>query len=298
MDISTLYLTNNSPSSITIEKITKYQHVRLDKNENGVAELVLCRPQKLNTMTDQFFNEFVSIFDEIQSDSSIRVVIIWAEGKLFTAGLDLIEAGTMLSGSNDDDQDQDPASQNIKLLKLIRKWQAAFDKINKCSKPVIAAVHNNCIGGGVDLITACDIRLCTKDSYFSIKETKLAIVADLGTLQRISRICGCGFAREMALTGERVDSSMALKFGLVTHVYDTKEILLEEARKLALQIASNSPLVVQSTKMIMNHADDHTIDQGLLRVALHNSIFLKSNDLNEAVASFAEKRTPVFKSKL
>ncbi|KYQ93510.1 enoyl Coenzyme A hydratase [Tieghemostelium lacteum] len=297
--MESLVFSNNSPSSINIQ-VKNYEYIRLDKKENGVAELVLNRGKQLNTMNDDFFNEFISIFNEIQNDNAIRVVIVWAEGRMFSAGLNLVQVGPMLSGGNDSEKGEEDslASNNLKVFRLVRRWQSSFDKINKCTKPVIAAIHNMCIGGAVDLVTACDIRLCSEDAVFSIKETQLAIVADLGTLQRIGRICGSGFAREIAFTGANIDSQSALRNKLVNHVYKTKEILLEEARKLATQISKNSPLVVQSTKIMLNHADDHTIDEGLLRVALHNSAFLKSDDLNEAVASFIEKRPPIYKSNL
>ncbi|GAM28846.1 hypothetical protein SAMD00019534_120220 [Acytostelium subglobosum LB1] len=291
--MESLYYTNNSPSFISVP-VDEFKCLKLQTSDNGIAELIMTSKNKLNLMTDQFFNEFIAAFDKIQNDKSIRVVIIWSDGKLFSAGLDLVTASSSMST----DDTQSFADQGVAIFKLVRRWQASFDKINKCSKPVIAAVHGHCIGGAVDLITACDIRLCTSDAAFSIKETKLAIVADLGTLQRIQRVCGTGFAREMAFTGEPANASTAEKFGLVNKVLKDKDELLAEARSMAAKIAANSPMVVQSTKLIMNHAQDHTIDEGLLRVALHNSIFLKNDDLVEAVGAFTEKRAPIFKSSL
>ncbi|KAF2077747.1 hypothetical protein CYY_000934 [Polysphondylium violaceum] len=293
---NSLFFTNNSPSCTIPNKIDKYEYIRLDKPKPGsfVAELVLNRPKKLNSMTDDFFNEFNKVWDEIQSDESIRVVVVWGEGRMFTAGLDLVSIGPLIQG----DSEKSQAVQNVELFKMVRRWQSAFDKINKCSKPVIAAIHGYCIGGGVDLACACDIRLCTKDAKFSIKETKLAIVADLGTLQRVAKICGTGFAREMAFTGEDIDSENAKRCRLVNHVYADQATLMKEARDMAERISKNSALVAQSTKLILNHADDHKIDEGLLRVALHNTAFLKSDDLNEAAASFMEKRAAIFHNNL
>ncbi|EGG22392.1 enoyl Coenzyme A hydratase [Cavenderia fasciculata] len=291
--MDSLFHTNNSPSFYSVVKtIDKYEHLKLEKNvDTGVAELILTSSNGLNLMSDQFFDELISIFETIQLDEKIRVVIIYSDGKIFSGGLDLAAASSQLSDTEGTVQEQ-----SSKLFRLIRRWQCAFDRIEKCLKPVIAAVHGHCLGGAIDLITACDIRLCSSDATFSILETKLAIVADLGTLQRIQRICGVGNAREMAYTSRRIDSATASRYQLVNNVYSDKTTLLQEAHKLAKQIAANSPLVVQSTKMILNHSLDHKIDEGLLRVALHNTAFLRSNDLMEAVSSFMEKRTPIFKS--
>jgi len=148
------------------------------------------------------------------------------------------------------------------------------------------------------LITACDIRLCTKEAQFSIKETKIAIVADLGTLQRVSKVTSKGFAREIAFSGENFSAERALRFGFVNEVYETKEDLLKGARKLASDISANSPLVVQGTKFTLNYADEHNTKDSLLQIALWNSAFLKSEDLTEAFVSFMEKKKPTFKSKL
>jgi enoyl-CoA hydratase/carnithine racemase len=163
---------------------------------------------------------------------------------------------------------------------------------------VISAIHGVCIGGGVDLVTACDIRLCTKDTKFSVRETKIAIVADLGTLQRITRICGRGFTREIALTGDDIEASRAYHFGLVNQVYENQEDLMIGARKMANNISSNSPLVVQGTKHILEYSEDHTVEEGTKYTALWNSAFLKSDDLKEAIMSFMSKKKPVFKNRL
>eukprot|EP01113_Clastostelium_recurvatum_P043740 TRINITY_DN7285_c0_g1_i2.p1 TRINITY_DN7285_c0_g1~~TRINITY_DN7285_c0_g1_i2.p1 ORF type:complete len:246 (+),score=50.14 TRINITY_DN7285_c0_g1_i2:156-893(+) len=245
-------------------------------------------------MTPSFFDEIFKIFDDLDVDSDVKVVIIWAEGKVFTAGLDLKEAAGLLSGSST----SDPVEANVSLYKHIKSLQNAFDRIHTCKKPVIAAIHGNCVGGGVDLVTACDIRMCTQDAKFSVKETKLAIVADLGTLQRLPRLIGRGAAREMCFTGADYPSDWALRHHLVNEVFPDKDALLKAARSLALSIASNSPLVVQGTKVVLNYSDEHNLKDGLEHIALFNSAFLRSDDLQEAVMSFMEKRPPIFKSRL
>lgn len=181
---------------------------------------------------------------------------------------------------------------------MIRRWQNSFSRLQKTTKPVIVAIHGKCIGGGVDLITAADIRLASKDASFSIAETKLAIVADLGTLQRITRIVGRGHSRELAFTSGFISAERAAQIGLVNHVYEDKEKLLAAARKMAQDIADFSPLVVQATKKVLQYSENHTEEEGLEHTALWNTSFIKSADLAEAVSSFVNRRKPNFNCKL
>ncbi|MBI3737260.1 crotonase/enoyl-CoA hydratase family protein [Candidatus Sumerlaeota bacterium] len=270
-----------------------YTTIRLERDGGPVAEVVLNNPDKLNAMSPEFFEEIHRAFLAIEEDRTIRAAVVWAEGRLFTAGLDLKSAAeSLLTGKGNGSS---KARSNLQLLDHIKKLQACFSAIESCPKPVIAAVHGHCIGGGVDLSCACDIRLCTSDAAFSIHETKIAIVADLGTLQRISRIVGRGVAREMAFTGKRIGAYRALRCGFVNEVYPDKESLLAGARELAKEIAVNSPLAVQGAKIVLNYSDQHTIEEGLDFVAQWNASFLHSHDLTEAVAAFLQKRAPVFK---
>jgi len=242
---------------------------------------------------ESFFSEIQKMFEMIDSASDIRVVIIWAEGRMFTAGLDLKEASNILITG-----EESRVIQTAALYKHIKALQRAFNTISNCKKPVIAAVHGACIGGGIDLITACDIRICSADATFSVKETKMAIVADLGTLQRLPKLIGKGPAREMCLTGNPVGALQAKSFNLVNEVFETKEKMLVGARTMATSIAENSPLVVQGTKLVMNFADEHSITDGLEHVALFNSAFLHSDDLQEAFLSFMHKKKPLFRNNL
>ena len=176
-------------------------------------------------------------------------------------------------------------------------WQRSVTAIAECRKPVVAAVHGLCLGGGIDVLTACDVRVASRDARFGVREVKVAMVADLGTLQRLSRIVGEGHARELALTGKDFDAARALRIGLVNDVYDTKELAEEAARAIAQEICDNPPLVVQGVKDVMNARIRAADDAGLRYVALHNSAFLQSADLGEAFAAFAEKRKPRFTGK-
>ncbi len=270
---------------------TKYTVIRVDRN-GPIAEVVLDNPDRLNAMAPVFFTEIKQAFEEIDADPEIRVAILWAEGRLFTAGLDLKAALEGVLGGNSGNGSV--VTNNLDMYKTIHDLQDAMSASEKCRKPVIAAVHGHCIGGGVDLTTACDIRLCTKDATFAIHETKIAIVADVGTLQRITNVAGRGMAREMAYTGKRLTADRALRCGLVNEVYEDKEKLLEGAREMAAEIAANSPLAVQGTKAVLNYSDEHTTEEGLEYVAQWNSAFLHSEDLKEAITAFIEKRQPEF----
>jgi enoyl-CoA hydratase/carnithine racemase len=271
-----------------------YQRLKIERN-GDIAEVVLAQPKTRNALDNTYFLEFGIAFKELDKDESVNVILLRADGNTFSAGLDLkVAAGTLLSK----DEDVSPAVSNLAFMKMLLSWQKSITAIEKCKKPVIVACQGPVIGAAVDIITACDIRLCTKDAYFSIRETKVGLVADLGTLQRISPIVGKAFAREMAFTGGDFDSTRALQNHLVSNVFEDTETMLVAARKLAKNIAANSPLVVQGTKKVLQYAEKHGTDQGLDQVALWNSAFIKSDDLGEAIIAFMEKRQPKFKNKL
>jgi enoyl-CoA hydratase len=186
------------------------------------------------------------------------------------------------------------ARERSSLKELIERLQRAISSVAACKKPVIAAVGGACIGGGVDLITACDVRLCSQDARFSVREVKLAMVADVGTLARLPAIVGQGHARLLALTGDDFDAARAEKIGLVEDVYPTQEALFEAARAMALRIAANPPLAVEGIKSVLNLASERAARDSLSAVALWNAAFLPSHDLREAITAFAAKREPSF----
>ncbi len=269
--------------------------VRLEAT-GPIAEVILDRPDKLNAMAPSFFDQIRQAFERVDQEDTIRVAILRAEGRHFTAGLDLKAAANNVL-SPDADAATSPVTANTRLYRLIRDWQNSISAAERCRKPVIAAVHGYCIGGGVDLTTACDIRLCTADATFSIHETKLAMVADIGTLQRITAIVGKGMAREMAFTGKQITAEHAERCGLVNAVYVDQNSLLAGARAMAEEIAANSPLAVQGTKQVLQYSEEHTIDEGLDHVAHWNASFLHSQDLVEAMTAYMEKRPPVFQGR-
>ncbi len=258
--------------------------------KNGVGFVTLSRPEKRNVMDGDFFKGLVEAVDVIDKDPEVRVAVLRADGKSFTAGLDLGWAGALLSeGTGADAREL--------LRKSVLALQNSNNVIERSLKPVIAAVHSHCIGGGIDMIAACDIRLCTKDTVFSIRETKLAIIADLGTLQRLPGIVGQGWYRELALTGRDFSADEALRMGFVTRVLPDKDALWAEAEKLAADIASLPPLTVQGVKDVALFTRDYGVSASLQYVAQKNAAQLPSEDLMEAVMAFMQKRAPVFKGK-
>jgi enoyl-CoA hydratase len=257
------------------------------KRDERLVWLTFDRPEKRNAMDFAFFEEIAAHFDRFDKDPEIRAVIINAEGKGFTAGLDLTEAGDILGNGS-------AASRDTTYRKII-ELQESMNIIERCRKPVIAAVHGHCIGGGVDLLCVCDVRIASKDAVFSIRETRIAITADLGTLQRLPHIIGHGWFRELALTGRDFTAEEAFRMGFITKICEDKEELEKEALKIALSIANNPPLAVQGVKEVILFSRDNGVYPGLKYVAQKNSAALPSEDLIEAVGAFMEKRKPVFK---
>jgi len=258
-----------------------------------VATLWLDRPEARNAMGLALWQDLPRAAEAVASDSSIRVLILAAKGPSFTVGLDLKEMGGSLSG--DGTTATSRASASKRFMKDVARMQQAVTCMAELSVPVIAAVHGYCIGGGVDLITACDIRLASADAIFSVREAKVAIVADLGTLQRLPRIIGAGHVAELALTGKDITADRAATIGLVNHVCGASaEDVYEAAQALATEIAANSPLAVQGTKSVLAANDGKTIAEGLDYVARWNAMYIQSNDLREAMMAFLERRPPVF----
>jgi len=254
-----------------------------------IATLTLVAP----TMPPAFFPELREAFASISASPDIRAVVLRSSAKGFSYGLDLPatfkEHAKIFTGGG--------ATERTALLALIRDWQDCIETVVRCPVPVIAAVHGPCIGGGIDLITACDIRLASREAVFSVRETRIAIVADLGTLQRLPAIVGQGHARELALTGCDIDATRAAEVGLVNHVHDSVADLHSAANDMATSIAKNPPLTVRGVKDVLDFGRDHGPQAGLSYVGAWNSAFLASEDLGEAMAAFMGKREPEFKGK-
>lgn len=268
--------------------MTDQKNFKVEK-DGHIAWLTMNRPEKRNSMGRSYFEELAENFKEFEVDNDVRVVVIKAEGKSFTSGLDLVDASESFTGTGADSRET--------LRKWVLEGQESLNLIEKCSKPVIGAAHSHCIGGGVDLLSACDIRIASKDAIFSIRETRIAIIADLGTLQRLPHIIGQGWFRELALTGRDFTAEEALKMGFITRICEDKDALIKEAETLASHIAGLAPLAVQGTKDTINYSRDNGVYPGLKYVAQKNAVFLLSEDLGEAMAAFLEKREPIYKGK-
>ncbi len=267
-----------------------YADLRIER-DGAVAEVVLARAAKRNALTFDMFDQLRRAFTALDRDPSVRAVILRGDGPMFCAGLDLLASAAALMGG---EEGESPAQKSRRLYDLIKELQAGVTAIARCSKPVVAAVHDQCLGGGVDLITAADMRVCSADARFSVFETRVAIVADVGTLQRLTPVVGRGMAREMAFTGRKIDAGRALNCGLVNQVFDDHDACLAGARALAQEIAANSPMAVQGTKRVLDYSDEHNTDDGLEFVAQWNTAFLQSHDLAEALQAFMERRPGVY----
>jgi enoyl-CoA hydratase len=244
-------------------------------------------------MPPLFFRELREVFEQIAQEDQLRAVLIQSKQKHFSYGLDLMAAfqehGTLFSASG--------AKDRMALFGLIQKLQANMEAVASCPIPVISAIHGWCIGGGLDLISACDIRLCTQDTKISLRETKIAIVADLGSLQRLQPIIGAGNLRELAFTGKDINAARAKEMGLINQICEDKQSLETAAMQMAQEIAQNPPLTVRGVKQVLRFGADKSIEAGLAYVAAWNSAFLASEDLGEAVAAFSEKRPPHYEGK-
>jgi enoyl-CoA hydratase len=261
--------------------------------DEGVATLLLDRAEKRNALGPAFWSDLPRFMEDLDADDEVRCVVIAAAGPHFSVGLDLSSFGAI--GSAPRAESSSKVGDNRELFESVLRMQASVTSVADCKKPVIAAVHGYCIGGGVDLIAACDVRLCADDAVFSVRETKIAIVADLGSLQRLPHLIGAGHVAELALTGKDVDAERARRIGLVNDVYaGGAEGVRKAASALALEIAANSPLAVQGTKAVLAANDGRTVAEGLEYVAWWNSLYLRSDDLTEAMTAFFEKRPPTF----
>ncbi len=264
-----------------------YDHVEIDVND-GVGWLWLNRPDKLNAMSEDMWADIPAAVAELDADESVRVIVVAGRGRAFTVGIDLTMLGSLQMDSKSE------AEKRTKLYAEIKRLQRTNSAFADSAKPTIAAVHGYCLGAGIDLITACDIRIASADATFSVRETKMGLVADVGTMQRLPKIIAPGHVAELVFTGRDIDAAEAARIGLVNRVHDDAEAMLAAAHEVAEEIAANSPLVVQGAKRVLAAEADMSTEAALDHIALWNSAFLWSNDLNEAMMAFIEKRPPDF----
>lgn len=259
--------------------------------DGRVAEVTLLGPNKGNAMGPDFWRELPLVFGALDADPQVRAIVLTGSGKHFSYGLDL---PAMLPSWSEYLSGEALAKARLGLLDEIRRLQDSVTSIAATRKPVIAAVSGWCVGGGVDVISAADIRLASAEAKFSVREVKVAIVADVGSLQRLASIVGEGHLRELALTGKDIDAARAEKIGLVNDVYPDRDAVLAAARELAAEIAANPPLVVQGVKEVLSVNTEERVRAGLRYVSAWNAAFLPSKDLGEAVQAFVQRREPDF----
>jgi enoyl-CoA hydratase len=286
---------------------TKFESPVLSlEQDEFVATLWLDRPEARNAMGMDLWQDLPRAMAAVSEDNSVRAVVIAAKGPHFSVGLDLKAMGNLLAGGEDGagggrgggGGSGGPAPSTAARARGARtevlRLQSAITSVARCPKPVIAAVHGYCIGGGVDLIAACDIRLASIDASFSVREAKMAIVADLGSLQRLPAIISAGHLAELAFTAKDISAERAKEIGLVNDVCGDAEGVLKAARELAAEISANSPIAVQGTKAVLAANEGRTVAEGLDYVATWNAGMLASDDLVEALSAFMEKRSPKF----
>lgn len=275
--------------------------IRVVIDNDGVCWLELNRPNKLNSMNRAFWKELRECVTSLSQNSAVKCIVVASSStRIFSAGLDLQDLPFTQNEKTDTsagvkEPKGDVGRKSLLLYQLVSEMQATFTALEKCRVPILAAVHGGCIGAGVDLITACDMRYCTTESFFSVKEVDLGLAADVGTLQRLPKVTGNASAvREWCFTGRKVDSQEALNAGLVSRVLGTREELHTFCLNLARQIAKKSPIAVLGTKRILVHSRDHSVPESLDYVALWNSVMLQSDDLEVATRAAISKIQPRF----
>ena len=254
----------------------------------GIAHVELARPDKFNAMDRDMFAAIGEAFRALGRDPAVRAILLSGRGKHFTAGLDLDYASRQFPPARDAARAAEARLRHIEWL------QDAFSALERARPPVVAAIHGGCIGAGVDLAAACDLRVASADAFFQVAEVDVAITADLGTLQRLGYLIPHGVLRELAFTGRRMGAEEAARYGLVNRIAADAGQALTDARALAAEIAAKSPLAIAGAKRSLNHSRGRPVEEGLRDVATWNAATLVSDDLGEAIRARLGKTEPSF----
>lgn len=259
--------------------------------EDKIASVVLSRPEAYNSMIPEFWEELPEIVRTLDESGEARVLVLSSTGKHFTAGMDL---SVFTSGATDADAGAETGRRRANLRRDVLRLQETFSCLDRARMPVLAAVQGGCIGGGVDMISACDIRYCTEDAFFCIQEVNIGMTADVGTFPRLPHLVPQGLVRELAYTGRRLPAAEALEAGLVNRVFASHAEMLEGVRGVAREIAARSPLAVWGSKEMLNYGRDHSIADGLDYIATWQTGMFQPADMMEAFAAKSEKRDPAY----
>ncbi len=256
--------------------------------EEQVATVYLNRPDKANAMSPAMWRELQACFEWLDEEPAVRAVVLAGNGRHFCAGLDLDMFGSLL------DSKGEPARRAEQFRRNVLRLQDNLTAIERCRKPVLAAIHLTCVGGGVDMVCCADMRFATEDAYFSIREIDIGMTADVGTLQRMPRLIPDGLMRELAYTGRNMDAEEARELGFVNRVFEDRETMLREVTAIARSIARKSPLAVRGTKEMLLYARDHSVQDGLNYIATWNAGMLSAADLTTGMQAQFENKPANF----
>ena len=255
-----------------------------------VAHVVLKRGDELNTMVPEFWSELPAIVAELSAGGSVRALVISSTGRHFSAGMDLsVFSGGLTPG------DEVEAGRKHSHTRLMAKLlQGSFTALERARMPVLAAIQGGCIGGAIDMVSACDLRYASEDAFFVVQEINIGMTADVGTLQRLPKIVPDGVARELAYVGRRMPAQRAYQVGLVNEVFPDHASLVDGTLEIAAEIAAKSPLAMWGSKVALNYARDHSVTEGLEQIATWQAGMFQPKDMLETFTAKGEKRAPVF----
>ena len=259
--------------------------------ENNIAHIVLNRPEAMNSMPRAFWNELPALVNDINDNAKARVIVISSTGKHFTAGMDI---SVFTDGEGVSASGGDAFARAEAFRQFVLTLQGSFSCLDNARMPVIAAIQGGCIGGGVDMTSACDIRYATEDAFFQIAEINIGMTADVGTFPRLCKLIPEGWVRELAYAGRRLPSQKAKEIGLVNDVFATQEAMLAHVMELAAEIAAKAPVAVAGSKRMINYARDHSIADGLDYIATWQAGMFAPPHMMEAFAAKSQQRAPVF----
>lgn len=259
--------------------------------EDGIAHIVLNRPEKRNSMIPAFWEELPAIIRDIDDNARARVIVISSTGPHFSSGLDVNAFAAVADDARDGaDAAMHRRQAGLRFYENVRRMQETFSCLERCRVPVLAAIQGGCIGGGVDLVTACDMRYATRDAFVTVFEINIGMTADVGTFPRLYKLIPEGVARELAYTGRRMPAEEAARIGLVNRVFEDQDTLLREVMTVARDIASKPPLAIHGCKRMANYARDHSTADGLDYISIWNASMLQHEEIMEAMQANAEKR--------